>query len=404
MADSQILAIDIGGSKLLTALVDVHEITLCKGAEDVNPTLAQGENRKRIEREVLSTGFRPSLSALHSSDQGVSTGLNNKNADVVPTTRSQETTFGSKRKKAVLSGISKRLLYKTSQKADILREIDKAIGETFRQTGKDWINISQIGLTIPGLADGKRGDWIFAPFSGIADFPIASILSQKYDREVFADNDVNACAWGEKIFGVCQDIDDFLWITISNGIGGGLVLNGQIYPGTFGGAAEFGHFNIVENGNLCGCGNRGCLEAHAAGPAIARRFRTILDNRANELIRFAAASGQKEFEDQTDLDISAASIAQAAYNGYELAIQVFNETGHYLGRAAAFAANLINPSKIIIGGGVSGAFDLFQPEMERTFWSQVIGTANKNVKIEKTGLGYEAGLFGAASLIYQKRD
>ena len=285
-----------------------------------------------------------------------------------------------------LSGIVKEPLFKESSQVDILAAIDRLIQKTFLETGLGWNEICCIGATIPGLADRNRRYWIYAPFSGIRDFPIGSILKEKYGKKVFAENDVNACAWAEKIFGVCSNVDDFLWVTVSNGIGGGLVLRGDVYSGAFGGAAEFGHLCVVENGHLCGCGNHGCLEAEAAGPGIARRFIELMAKNPNQ---------QKEF----GLDKpTAETIAQAARNNNPFAQQIYEQTGYYLGRAAAWAANLINPAKIVIGGGVAGAFDLFFPQMEETFKEQSFRSVNNKLIFEKTGLGYEAGLFAAASL------
>lgn len=302
-------------------------------------------------------------------------------------------------RKGKFYGAAKRELHRESGKEGVLREIESAVAETLKVTGADWSEIAGIGATIPGLADPAAGLWIFAPFSGIGNFPIASILREKYQKPVFIENDVNACAWAEKIFGVCQSVNDFLWITISNGIGGGLVLNGKIYPGTFGGAAEIGHFNIVENGALCGCGNRGCLEAEAAGPGIARRFEEMLTHNSGETRqRVELLKWKKRIP--ADYSLTASEIAELARVGDPVAKEVFDRTGYYVGRAAAFAANLINPACIVIGGGVSGAFDLLETEMKKAFYAQVFHDADKDVKILKTGLGYEAGLYAAASLIY----
>lgn len=318
-----------------------------------------------------------------------------------------------------LSGIAKRPLNKDSGKAGVWEAILSLIDETFNITEASWNSVESIGVTIPGVADPKRGYWVYAPFSGIRDFPIAEELEKHYSLPVFADNDVNACAWGEKIFGVCQNVDNFLWITISNGIGGGLILNGRIFPGKFSGAAEIGHFNVVENGALCGCGNRGCLEATAAGPAIARSYRELILNAANEScisqelieqwcsylivnasVKTLPSVSLVEHEVQASLLANAATIANEARRGNPIALEVYKNAGQYVGRAASYAANLINPEKIIIGGGVSGAFDLLYPSLWETFQECLFKQVNKTISIEKTGLNYEAGLLGAASLAY----
>ena len=116
-------------------------------------------------------------------------------------------------------------------------------------------DFSAAGVTIPGLADPAKGIWKYAPFSGIGEIPIAAILNEKLGIPVYIENDVNACAVGEKVFGNCRDDKDFLWITVSNGIGGALYLNGELYPGGSGNAGEIGHFIVEENTDtVCGCG------------------------------------------------------------------------------------------------------------------------------------------------------
>ena len=321
-------------------------------------------------------------------------------------------------RRADLFGIVKRPLSKDSGRQGVWNAILSAIDETLKTSGFGMGDISAIGATIPGVADPKRGYWVFAPFSGIRDFPIADELAERYDKPVFADNDVNACAWGERIFGVCQNVENFLWITISNGIGGGLVLNGRVYPGKYSGAAEIGHFNVVEDGAPCGCGGRGCLEATASGLGIARAYREHVQNASNEssllsnsfidewkayLVKKYGMLGETEslkLELESIDAVDAALIATEARKGNPIALATYREMGGYVGRAASWAANLINPEKIVIGGGVAGAFDLFYPALWEKFQKCVFRQANQFLTIEKTGLGYEAGLLGAASLAY----
>ena len=240
-------------------------------------------------------------------------------------------------------------------------------------------NYERIGITIPGLADPVGGIWVYACFSGIRDVPIASILSEKYGKPVFIDNDVNACALAEQRFGICKETKDFLWITVSNGIGGGLVLGGKVYAGHFGNAGEVGHFCVVEeNGFRCGCGNDGCLEAEAAGPGIARRYAALLNNESPNL--------------------SAKQIAELARGGDETAKSVFDTTGRLIGKAASYVVNLLNLEKVVIGGGVSNSFDLLLPSMEASFREKLFRDANPRAVFEKTALGTNAGLAGAVAV------
>ena len=121
------------------------------------------------------------------------------------------------------------------------------------------------GATIPGLADAASGMWVEASFSGIRNVPIAHLLEQEFGLPAAIENDARACALAERMFGAGKDVDDFFYVTVSNGIGGALFLNGALYTGALGNAGEIGHCTAVENGRPCGCGKRGCLEAHAAG-------------------------------------------------------------------------------------------------------------------------------------------
>ena len=274
--------------------------------------------------------------------------------------------------------VAKTRLKPNCTQSELLEEISNLLAE-LAPLGE----FESVGVNVPGLTDPEKGVWVFAPFSGIQNVPIAQIVGEMSGcRTVAIENDVNACAIAEKLFGICRDVNDFLWITVSNGIGGGLVLGGDIYRGHFGNAGEIGHFNMVENGEPCGCGNFGCLEAEAAGPAIARRFRQIKG---------------------TQFELEAVEIADLARHGDPDAIAAFDTTGFFLGKAAAYAANLTNPEKIVIGGGVSGAFDLIEPKINEAFSRFAFQAASKNVSIEKTALGYEAALVGAAAVGFKYR-
>ena len=272
----------------------------------------------------------------------------------------------------------KRALAPDCTKEQLFAMLDESIAESAPDG-----NYERIGITIPGLADPVNGIWVYACFSGIRDVPIAKILSEKYGKPVFIDNDVNACALAERRFGICKETKDFLWITVSNGIGGGLVLGGEVYAGHFSNAGEVGHFCVVEeNGFRCGCGNDGCLEAEAAGPGIARRYATLLGKASPD----------------TSPDTSAEQIAELARAGDATAQSVFDTTGRLIGKAASYAVNLLNLEKVVIGGGVSNSFDLLLPSMEASFREKLFRDANPRAVFEKTALGTNAGLAGAVAV------
>ncbi len=276
---------------------------------------------------------------------------------------------------------SHRPLNSSTTSDELLKCVDSAVDEILAASGLEKYDIKAIGVNIPGLAEPLSGTWVYACFSGIRDFPIACIISEKYGSPVFIENDVNACALAEKLFGGCRGVENFLWVTVSNGVGGGLVLRGDIFSGSFGNAGEIGHFCVEEDQReaiRCGCGNFGCLEAQAAGPGISKRFQKL--------------TGKSE---------TAAAIAIYANQGDADALAVYEKTGRYLGKAIAASINLINPGKVILGGGVSQSFELFAPALHETVQRHIFRDANRSVLIEPTQLGNDAALAGAAALAFR---
>lgn len=242
-----------------------------------------------------------------------------------------------------------------------------------------------VGATIPGLADPEKGLWIEAAFSGIRDLPIRALLEAHYGLPAAIDNDGQACALAEQVFGCCKDVGDFLYLTVSNGVGGAVVLNGKPYGGSRLGAGELGHCMVAENGRRCGCGNFGCLEAHAAGPGISQNYL--------ELGGLPEAGGSAP---------SAKEIARRAREGERAALDTFEQEGVYLGKAISWAVNLLNPAKVVLGGGVCLAFDLFEHTMRETVSRHIYRTANAGLVIMPTPLGYDGGLYAAAALALTK--
>jgi glucokinase len=242
-----------------------------------------------------------------------------------------------------------------------------------------------MGATIPGLADPEKGLWIESSFSGIRDLAFASIMEAEFGLPVRLDNDGNACAMAELLFGCCKGVDHFIWMTVSNGIGGSIFANGSLYYGGRGNAGEIGHV-IVEEGPYarpCKCGNSGCAEMHASGLALARNYLSI--------------GGRREIEGEPP---TAKTIDALARTGDEKAIKAYEMEGVYLGRAIGVAVNLLNPQKVVIGGGVSLGFDLFWPSLAKTLETHVYRNANPDFVVEPTALGYNAAFLGAAALCF----
>jgi len=237
-------------------------------------------------------------------------------------------------------------------------------------------DLAAVGSTVPGLADTGSGTLLMAPVLGWRNVPFADMLSDRLGITARIANDVNACALAEQRFGVGRGVPSLLWMTVSTGIGAGLILNGKIFEGASGIAGEVGHLVLEEGGRECGCGHRGCLEALAAGPAIASRARSA------------------------GLDVpDATEVSRLARAGNPVALRVLAETSVYLGQAVALCVNLLDLDLVVFGGGVSQSLDLLLPGIMATVRQRVVMPEERALRVEPSSLGYEAALIGAGSLV-----
>lgn len=250
-----------------------------------------------------------------------------------------------------------------------------------------------IGVNMPGIVDEKKGVLIFAPFQNWTNIPVGEQFKKALrNKNVKVENDVNACAIGEMLWGGARATLDhvacreFAWITVSTGNGGALVTNGQLARGHNSSAGEFGHLKVeFEDGRSCKCGQYGCLEAYSSGTAIGQRLKELI--KKNE--------DNHPFDD-AKVDAFYASIL--CRDGYPPAEKIYEEAGKYLGRALSYICNISNPDKIFIGGGVAASLDLLLPSMKKEMEQNTLKTCG-NVEILRTQLGYEAAILGAAALI-----
>jgi glucokinase len=223
---------------------------------------------------------------------------------------------------------------------------------------------------------------------GWSDFPLLEALRARFgDREVRIANDANAMAMGEWKFGAGRGANSLLYLTVSTGIGGGIILDGELVEGRSGLAGEIGHTKIVPDGPLCTCGGHGCLEAVAAGPAIVRHARALLAAQptVSSLLRDHAL-------------LTAKTIADRAHQGDELATSILITAGQYLGSGIANALNLLDVERVVIGGGVSRSGPVW--------WDAVLQTIHANVlpwqevaDVRRSEFGVHEGIWGAAALL-----
>lgn len=226
--------------------------------------------------------------------------------------------------------------------------------------------------------------------------PVANILSANFNLPVSVSNDANAAAVGEMLFGVAQNKNNFLCVTLGTGLGCGFVIDGNLVLGSRGHAGELGHTIVADNGRMCGCGRQGCLETYASATGIVRT--------AKELI----ASGEYpksllQFSENGPL--TAKKITKAANDGDELAIRAFEITGRFLGKKLANTVALVNPELIVLTGGLSRSKELILEPTRKYMEENLLGIYKGTVEIKLSEIsGKKTAILGAAAFMWLKLD
>ena len=270
----------------------------------------------------------------------------------------------------------------------IIGLIEGVILDATQETAAKRKDFVGIGLGAPGPLDRKNGVVIVAPNLGWRDFPLRDRVTSRLGLPATLDNDANCATVGEWWLGAARGGRNVVGITIGTGIGGGLIINGELYHGSSDVAGEIGHTTIDVNGRHCKCGNYGCLEAYASGPAIATRAREAL-------VREDTASALRTMVNGQIDKITAETVYQAAKQGDTLANEIVRDTARYLGAGIATLLNVVNPDVVVVAGGVTFAGEaLFGPlraEVRRRAFSPAVKAA-RIVPAELTGT---AGIVGA---------
>lgn len=264
-----------------------------------------------------------------------------------------------------------------------------------KNLGADESELSGIGVTLPGIVDSKEGKLIFAPYEKWENIPVASFLSERFRHlDVFCENDVNACAVGEQMFGLGKKYKNYIWMTVSTGVGGAVVNDSELVKGLHGFAGELGHLKVeYEEPELCPCGQYGCLEAHGSGTAIQKSIQKKIKEKPEFEEAFRSA----------EVRADAFGCAALAKAGNEMAKKIFWQAGVFLGRGISYCANILNPDAVILGGGVAESLELLLPGIQYSVEKNTFYPMQDFV-IERTALGYEAALLGAAALVLRERD
>jgi glucokinase len=250
--------------------------------------------------------------------------------------------------------------------------------------------VSCVGLGIPATVDHDRGVAVSAVNLPLDDLPIRDLASERTGLPVFVDNDANVAAFAEHLYGAARGADNAVMLTIGTGIGGGLILGGEIYRGATGAGAELGHMAIAMDGLPCqgNCPGRGCVETYASGTALGREAREAAEREPDSVLGKMLADGE---------EVDGKAVTEAALSGDATAIGVFDLVGSRLGVALTSFANIFEPEVIVIGGGVIAAGDLLLEPARRELRERALTPMNRT-PVVAAELGEDAGMIGAAAM------
>lgn len=288
------------------------------------------------------------------------------------------------------------LVYKYEGPTEVSKGTDQIINNIVEYTKQcveespyEWSQVEGVGAGIAGFLDIERGFIKISPNLGIRNVPLKDILEERLGVRIKIDNDANVAALGEAWSGAGAGLKNVVCYTLGTGVGGGIIINGQIYQGS-GSAGELGHMQVIPDLEAiqCGCGQMGCLETVSSATGIIR------------MAKVAVERGDRTSLSLIDIDqITAKDVFDAAKTGDEVANRIVNRAALYLGKSMSIIAVVMNPERFIIGGGVSRAGDILFKPIQEVFQKYTPEAAQENVDIVPAILGNDAGMIGAAGLL-----
>ena len=281
----------------------------------------------------------------------------------------------------------------TTDANEIVSAIASAVTECAGQAALRHEQVGSVCVVVPGSVHAETGLVVNAPnVPALVDFALTEALASKLARPILIENDANAAALGEMWQGAGRGYRTIICFTLGTGVGSGVILNGELWRGIDGTGGEIGHTSVNPFGGVqCKCGSFGCLEVYASATAIVRIARELLPKYPRSTLPTSVA-----------LDLTAKDVAAAAHRHDHCALAVFERMATHLGVGIANVVNALNPEAILIGGGVSAAFDLFAPRAREEMMRRAFPVPAQRCQIVKAECGDDAGLLGAAWLAFAK--
>jgi len=283
----------------------------------------------------------------------------------------------------------------TKEREAIVQSIVDSAHRVLDKSGVAISDIYAIGVGAAGISSPEAGILFSSPnLPGLRNVLLRDIVQERLGRRTFLINDADAAAIGEFYFGAGRGARSFIYVTLSTGIGGGIVIDGRIYTGAIGAAGEIGHMTIDDNGPPCNCGSRGCWETVASGTALVREARRRIEGGVRtSILEYAERDVEK---------VTPEAIHKAAQQGDNLARELISRTAYYIGVGLANLVNIFNPELIVIGGGLSNIGDMLLKPAFKTAGERAFREAFQAVRFVPAGLGGNSGVLGAAAFARQE--
>ncbi|WP_460727655.1 ROK family glucokinase [Nocardia heshunensis] len=299
---------------------------------------------------------------------------------------------GTNIRASVVDGSGEVLDTVTAPTPHSARALEDGLARTVRELcGRH--TISAVGLAVAGFVDEDRATVRFAPHLPWEDAPVAQRLTDRLGLPVILEHDANAALWAEYRFGAAAGGRNVVLVAIGTGIGAALLINGQLYRGSFGVAPELGHLQVVPNGRACACGKRGCWERYCSGTALVDTAIELLATDPQRSTVLARESGRDPGS------LTGRRVAGAAQDGDPVALEVMADFARWLGLGLAFVSDLFDPDLIVVAGGVSTSAPLFLDDAREHYAASITGARHRRLaRIRVAQLGEAAGMIGAAEL------
>jgi len=277
----------------------------------------------------------------------------------------------------------------------VIENICRSIDTIVDQCGLTMDAVEAIGIGSPGPLDTRKGIvWNAVNLPGWINIPLRDRIRERFQIHTILENDANAAAFGEYWRGAGRGSALMLAYTLGTGVGGGIIIDGKLIRGSTDGAGELGHITILPEGDLCSCGNRGCLEAYASATSLVRRTRQKLNRGAVSILSKWMEEGRS---------LTAKLIDEAHLSNDSFAREALEEVGYFLGLGISGVVSALNPDTVVLGGGMMGAGEVILEPLRREVKRRVFPQHFNHLKIAAAMLGNDAGVIGAAGLVLERR-